>query len=416
MLDPILVVARARYLSPLVEELSFTDHKIAFLSGPRQCGKTTMAKSMLAKRGVGEYFNWDETEFRRLWAKTPAAVTRSLDAGVTTPLIVLDEIRKGRLWKRTLKGVYDTQARPVDFLVTGSARLAIYRRGSDSLLGRYRAFRLHPFSLAELRSPRPPTPEAAQEALFRQPPKRSKTASRRLEDLYTFGPFPEPLLARDARRARLWRRTRLDAVVRQDLRDITRISDVGRVEMLAALLPERVASPLSIASLREIIEVSHDTLKRWLAALREVYYCFEVRPYAKRIARTLKKEPKVYLWDFSEVTEEAARFENLVACHLLKAAHYWTDAGYGEFELRYLRNKDKKEIDFLITCDGAPWLPVEVKLSDDRPSRNWRTFLPRLGVTDALQVVREPGVRTVSEIAETKVHIQSAEHALDCLV
>jgi predicted AAA+ superfamily ATPase len=210
----------------------------------------------------------------------------------------------------------------------------------------------------------------------------------------------------------VWRRNRIQQVIREDLRDLSRLPDLSRVEMLAALLPERVGAPLSRNALREDVEVSHDTVSRWLAALAELYYAFEVKPYAHRVARSLKKEGKLYLWDWSEVDDPGPRFENLVACHLLKACDFWSDTGEGEFELRFLRNREKEEIDFLIVRDGKPWLPVEVKVSDTSPVPHWRKYLGYLKTPMALQIVQKTGVWDEHSIGGARVVVASADEAL----
>ncbi len=406
---------RSRYLESLVTEIAFADRKIALLSGPRQCGKTTLAKRLLAARRAGAYHNWDQVEFRRAWAKNPQLLVPE-PHGKTVPLLVLDEIHKARLWKRTLKGIYDTLESPIDILVTGSARLAVYRRGSDSLLGRYRTFRLHPFSVAELTGRKPRPPDESLSSIVGAPGRTSSAAREALDVLMKFGPFPEPVLAQDQRRARIWRRERIDAVVREDLRDLSRIIELDRVQMLAALLPERVGSLLSVQALREDLEVAHDTARRWLTALSELYYCFEVKPYIRGVRRSLRKEGKLYLWDPGEVPDPGPRFENLVACHLLKACHYWTDAGYGDFTLAYVRNRDGRELDFLVVRDGAPWIPVETKLTDATPALAFRTFTHRLGCPVALQIVAAPDVRAEHDVDGTRVLVVSAGDALRQLV
>lgn len=350
---------------------------------------------MLDKRRAGSYRNWDDVAFRKSWAKNPSAVVPE-STGKAAPLLILDEIHKERTWKSRLKGVYDTLEAPCDILVTGSARLNVYRRGGDSLLGRYMHFRLHPFSLRELDRPTSYSPDETYERIFARSMRPRSEDREHLDALMEFGPFPEPVLAQSARRARIWRRARTEAIIREDLRDLSRIPDLGRVEMMAALLPERVGSLFSKNALREELEVSFDTVKRWLDYMKELYYVFEVKPYHRRLPRALKKEGKVYLWDFAEVADKAARFENLVACHLLKACDYWTDTGDGDFELRYLRNKEKKEIDFLIVRDGAPWLPIEVKLSRTELSPSWGTYSGLLPCENGIQIIREPHWQTHS--------------------
>ncbi|MCK4413589.1 MAG: ATP-binding protein [Candidatus Eisenbacteria sp.] len=405
---------KRRSLAPIIADLAFSDHKIALVSGPRQCGKTTLARAMLRSRGTGSYYNWDETKFRRLWAQDPSAVILPA-RGKRVPLVVLDEIHKHRLWKRSLKGVYDTLKEPCDVLVTGSARLDVYKKGSDSLLGRHLSFRLHPFSLREMGRPDVLGPDQMLESLFARERRVPKAAEEYLSALMAYGPFPEPLLTQDVRKARLWRRNHERLVVREDLRDLSRLPELGRIEMLNALLPDRVGSLFSMASVGRDLEVSIPTVKRWITYLKALYYLFEVKPWHRKISRSLRREGKVYLWDYGAIGDVAARFENLVASHLLKICHFWTDAGEGEFELRYLRTKEKQEIDFLVVRDGVPWLPVEVKSGDEKPSDNWRRFAPVLPCRLGLQVVRKP-VWKVHEFGDARVLVIGAAEALSYLV
>ncbi len=403
---------RKRYLEGALGDLAFGDRKIALLSGPRQCGKTTLGRMLLKRRPGGAYWNWDDVTFRRLWARDPKAV---VPAGRRQgrPLVVLDEIHKDRRWKGALKGLYDTLDAACDILVTGSARLTVYTRakGTDSLLGRYRSFRLHPFSLGELTTRVPPEPDHLIDRLFERALRPRSSDQRLLEDLLRFGPFPEPLLAQDERRARLWRRARETAVIREDLRDLSRIPELGRVELLVSLLPERVGSRFSPNAIREDLEVSFDTVRRWMAFLQELYLAFELKPYSRHLPRSLKREGKVYLWDYGGVPPGPARLENLVASHLLKACHYWTDTGWGDFKLHYLRTKDGHEIDFLIVRDGEPWLPVEVKTAEATPSPQWTKFVHRLPCSRGVQVSARPGWR-VHDYGPTKVLVVGVAEAM----
>lgn len=417
MVDTNLVM-NERHLARSVTELAFAADKMAFVAGPRQVGKTTLGEMLLGERAAGRYANWDDVTTRRAWAKDPKALVPAR-AGRTRekPLLVLDEIHKARTWKRSLKGLYDVEKGEVDVLVTGSARLDVYRRGRDSLLGRYLHFRLHPFSVREVVAAAPAGPDEVMKVLGGRAAPRAEAAPREAFDLLLrFGGFPEPLFAASEKRARLWRRGRVEKVIREDLRDLSRIPDLARVEMLAALLPERVGSLLSIAALRQDLEVAHDTVSRWLAYLCELYYAYEIKPYQRGIARSLRKEGKLYLWDWSEVDDAAARFENCVAGHLAKACDYWTDTGEGDFTLQFLRDKDKREIDFLIVRDKKPWLAVEAKLRDETPSPSWGAFLTRVGPVVAVQVVGTHGVWHERHTQHGRVLVASAASVFDQMV
>lgn len=400
-----------RYLTETIENLSFHNQKMAFVSGPRQCGKTTLAKFLLKKRDSGKYCTWDEREIRKLWVQDPKLLIQELNY-YEKPLLVLDEIHKNRFWKRDVKGLYDTLAQPTDILVTGSARLSAYNKGSDSLFGRYYHYRLHPFSLRELISFSVLSPEDCFKIIFQNDNIKSSENADNFESLLTFSGFPEPLFAQNEQTLRLWQRTRQERVIREDLRDLSKLPELGQIEMLTALLPERVATPIQKQKFVNLMESSHGTIKRWLTYLRELYYLYELKPFYNDIKSSLKKEGKLFLWDYSEIKDEADRFENLVANHLLKACHYWTDLGYGNFELMYLRNKQGKEIDFLITKDTKPWLPVEAKLTSTELSPNWKFFLPQLKLNYGLQIVGKHKFRKIVKVGKQEVLVASASDVL----
>jgi len=404
----------SRYLTSSIEQIAFGAGKMAFVSGPRQSGKTTLARLLLASRPKGRYANWDDIETRRLWVKDPKLLAPV--APGSRPLLVLDEIHKARLWKRSVKGLWDVLGANLDVLVTGSARLNVYRKGSDSLMGRYFHFRLHPFTLREILHTVPLTPDEAMNGILTRSQNAALHERKAFQALLRFGGFPEPFLAASDKRAKLWRRNRIDQVIREDLRDLSRLPELSSIEMLSALLPERVGSLLSVASLQRDLEVAHNTVSRWLGWLRELYYIFELKPWQRRITRSLRKEGKAYLFDWGEVPEPGARFENLIACHLLKAVDWWTDTGEGDFALYYARDKEKREIDFVIVKDRKPWLAVESKLSDTVPSPAWKTFLPQLGCKIGLQIIATPGHWTWHNMGASRVLVASADEVLAHLV
>ncbi len=410
---------KKRYLEKTIESLALKRDKMAFISGPRQCGKTTLAQMLLKNNKSGAYYNWDDIDFRRQWTKSPnKLVNKSTSNKNKVPFYIFDEIHKAKGWKRTLKGIYDTSHQQAKMIVTGSARLNIYKKGGDSLLGRYLNFRLHPFSLGELTEKKLLSPNEFIKIISTQKKQQEKSLStkqKRLNELIRYGGFPESIIAKSDNITRLWQRGRAEKIVREDLRDLSRLPELSQIEMLMSLLPEKVSSLLSIQSLREDLEVAHTTVSRWLKYLSELYYFYEIKPWSKSIPRSLKKEGKIYLWDWSEVPGKGAQYENLVASHLLKACHYWTDTGEGFFELYYLRNKEKKEIDFLITCDRSPWMAIECKSSGTEISPHFKHFLKYINPKLFVQLVNQPIKRKALKILNKNGSIISAAEMLSYL-
>lgn len=358
----------------VVEDLR---RKMVFVSGPRQVGKTTLARQVLSITG-GAYLNHDNGQDRRriLRAEWPA------ERGV----VAIDELHKYPRWKRFIKGEYDTHGDRYSFLVTGSARLDVYRKGGDSLLGRYHHYRLHPFSLAELLGGRAPAVVGAELAMASTPPSGAEDTVR---TLLRFGGFPEPFLSGTERVWRRWRKEYGERVVRQDVRDLSAVSDIDTIETLALMLPGRVGAPLSLNSLRIDLETSHRTVSHWVQLLESLYFCHRVYPYTARTIRSLRKEPKLYLWDWSAVEDEGARFENMIAGHLLKFCHYLEDTDGQPVRLWYLRDRDGREVDFLVSLKGKPWMAVETKLKGDTLG-NLPYFRTRLAIPHCYLVHAEP--------------------------
>ncbi len=365
-------MSMARYIESAIHEDLI--RKMVFVAGPRQVGKTTLARRVLASSGAGIYLNWDNRGDRKeiraaRWPAGPAAVA-------------LDEIHKWRGWKGWLKGEFDKHRGAISFLVTGSARLDIYRRGSDSLQGRYHHYRLHPFSQIEGGGERPSSgPEPGRALTF------GAGSAETLGALVQFGGFPEPFLAQSARAHRRWQKERLERVVREDVRDLDTVRDLSSLELLADLLPDRVASPLSLNALREDLEVSHRALTHWIDVLERLYYVVRVRPFESAKVRSLRRLPKAYLWDWSEVAAPGPRAENLVAMHLLKLCHFLQDHDGHRVDLHYLRDRTGREVDFLVTHNRKPWFAVEVKLSETAIDRSLLYFRDRLRIPFTYQVV-----------------------------
>ena len=383
-----------RYLTPEISRFFAEESKMAFIAGPRQVGKTTLAKHLLAKVGTEAlYFNWDIESHRKIIIKYPEDFwQRPLIPSSREKLrIGLDEIHKYPRWKRFLKGLYDATGKEIEILVTGSGRLDIYQRGGDSLLGRYHLYHLHPFTLGEMLREDRNTVLNPEE--FWQKFKNGEIpagAAEGLRDLETLTGFPDPLFSGSETRLRRWRRSHEMLVVREDLRDLTRIREIGLIETLVTLLPERVGSPLSVNAIREDLGVNFMSVQGWLEALERLYFIFKIRPYAGRLSRTLRREEKVYLFDFSTIEDSGARFENLIALHLYKLCDAWTDFGFGDFGLYYVRDREKREVDFLITDRHKPYALIETKLTAHDADPSLKYFAERLKPNYAVQIAREP--------------------------
>ncbi len=369
-----------RYLAERI--VSDLTNKMVFISGPRQVGKTSLGLDIAKKHfDHFDYLNWDARDDRKRFMQSAFAGDAEL--------IMLDEIHKYHDWKNHVKGLFDKHKDDFSILVTGSARLDVYRRGGDSLMGRYYAYRLHPFSLAELmEKPARLTPLEAIQFTG-----ASRESAEVLRNLMTFGGFPEPLLGQRKRELRRWHNQRVDRLVREDIRDVESIRSLSRLQLLVDSLPERVGSLLSINALREDLAVAHKTVAHWMDVLERFYYHFRIYPFCDAKIRSLKKNPKFYLWDWSEVPDEGgARLENIVASHLLKLCHYLQDVDGYKTELHFLRDNDGREVDFIVTESGKPWFAVEVKSSASDVSRHLSYFGDRLQIPKLYQVVAGQGV------------------------
>lgn len=335
------------------------DRQMAFLSGPRQIGKTTLAGMLLPK---ATYYNYDRTDDALKLGLGPDRV--AADAGLDSPAavrkgVIFDEIHKFPKWKRFLKGFFDAYGRGLNVAVTGSARLNVYKRGGDSLMGRYFPYRIHPLSVGEVSGGRLDV-----EGGFRKP---VKVRGESLRSLLRFGGFPEPFLRGSERFYNRWKNARKDLVFHEDLRDLSKVQDIRGVRALSELLSARVSGGINYSGLATDLQVAPDTVKSWIGLLESVYEVYSIRPWFRNVANSIRKQPKVYFWDWSSVAAGGMRNENFLASHLLKSVQWWVDSGLGEYELCYVRDKQQREVDFLIVKDGVPYMLVECKTSMDEP-------------------------------------------------
>lgn len=347
-----------RYLYDLI--LNDLRKKMVFITGPRQVGKTYLSKNIQNEFKKPVYLNNDDISDNK--------IIRKRAWPLNTDLVILDEIHKMKGWKAFLKGTFDTRPASQAFLITGSARLDTFRQAGDSLAGRYFLYHLNPLSVKELSGTMMPY-----EAL---------SALNRL------GGFPEPFLSASEDEANRWRRQYYTDLVREDILDFSRISEIRALRLLLEMLRRRVGSPLSCTSLANDLQVAPNTIRKYVDILESLHIIFSIRPFHDNIARSLLKEPKVYFYDSGYVDgDEGIRLENTVAMSLLKHVQYLQDAKGKEISLHYLRTKDGKEVDFSLAEKGILTHFIEVKLSDDSVSRNLNYFIDRHPQVKAVQLV-----------------------------
>lgn len=381
-------MSKPRYLAPFIKK--DIPRKMVFIAGPRQVGKTTLADQVAEKFPHHLYLSWDDPQDRRRILKAEWPVEPSV--------IVLDELHKYLRWKSWIKGQYDKYKHLHHFIVTGSARLDVYRKGGDSLQGRYHHYRLHPFSVAELSGESPAIPVGQAIAL-------RDASSKMVKDLMQFGGFPEPILDQSERVLRRWQKERMDRLLREDVRDLENVRDLSMLQILADMLPERVGSLLSLNSLREDLEVSFRAVSHWVDIFEKLYYVFRLYPFSSKRIRAIKKQPKLYMWDWAQVQDMDARFENLIASHLLKLCHFLEDTEGHRVELSYLRDADKRETDFLVTIEGKPWFAVEAKVGNGAVSQELLYFRDRLKIPHVYQVVQDAKEsRVVDDVSIVPAH------------
>jgi len=347
-----------RYIQkPVINDLS---RKMIFIGGPRQSGKTTLAKYICEQAGChlrDRYLNWDAAVDRE------NIIRENFPAG--KGILILDEIHKYSRWRQIVKGLFDKRGDELRIIVTGSARLDYYRRGGDSLQGRYHFYRLLPLTLNEI----------------------GFSNQAALSDLLKYGGFPEPHLLRSEKETRRWSREYRSRVVQGDLSDLENVMDIGIIENLVIRLPDLVGSPLSLNALREDLQVSHQSISRWINMLENLYMIFRIYPFGSSKIRAVKKEAKHYHMDWTTITNPSARFENLVACHLLKWCYFKQDTEGIEIELRYFRDVDKREVDFVIVENNQPSQFIECKLSEKKTSLSLRYLKKRFPHVAATQLV-----------------------------
>ena len=335
--------------------------KMVILTGPRQIGKTWLSKELMKEFKNPQYLNYDHFD--------DARIIRSQSWSLNADMLVLDEIHKMEGWKTFVKGVYDTRPQNQAILLTGSSRLETFRQTGESLAGRYFHFHLNPISVKEMEGVMEP--------------------SEALSLLGRLGGFPEPFLSGSEAEASRWRNQYYTDLIREDILEFSRIHEIRAIRLLLELLRERVGAPLSYTSLSEDLQISPNTVKKYIDILESLCIIFSLRPFHTNVARSVLKEPKIYFYDSGYVKgEEGIRFENTCAVSLLKHVQYLQDAMGEDLSLHYIKTRIGKEVDFAIAKKGKLHQIIEAKLSDNTPSPALSYFIKRMPGVTGYQLVQ----------------------------
>lgn len=378
------MLKRKLYIN-LWESLS-SEKQMIFLSGPRQVGKTTLAKFIARGYSNKYYFNWDIISNKKLLIKDPTFFQHINRVDSTKPIVILDEMHKYKQWKNYLKGIYDEFKNDYIFLVSGSGRLDTYQKGGDSLAGRYFKFRLFPFTIAELSRENRDFSGFINNPLKDFDINNTQSTKKIWNALFNTGGFPEPFVRGTKAFLIRWSLNYYHQIVREDIRNVSDIRRINSLDLLFSLLPSKVGSPLSINNLAQDTQTAFDSIKSWLTLFESFYLIFRIPPWTKKVSRAILKEKKLYLFNYTEIQDKGSMFENMVALELFRAINNWNDYGFGRFTLHFIRNKGKEEVDFLIADKNNPVLLVEAKFSDEAVSKSLLHFQNDLGVP-AVQLV-----------------------------
>ncbi|OIO79207.1 MAG: hypothetical protein COW11_06595 [Candidatus Omnitrophica bacterium CG12_big_fil_rev_8_21_14_0_65_43_15] len=391
------------------------DKAMVFISGARQAGKTVFAREIIAgefKNNV--YFNWDIIRDKKKLIEDPAFFQKVNRRDNSAPLVIFDEIHKYKNWKNYLKGVYDEFSKEYQFLVSGSGRLDIYQKGGDSLAGRYLQMHLFPFTIAELSAKRRAFADFIKNPIEGFDLNPAKATSGLWDALFELGGFPEPFIKGKKTFWNKWSQAYAKQILQEDIRSVIDLKNVDTVEILFSLVPSKTGSPLSINNIAQDLRVAFETVKNWLTIFERFYLVFRISPWTNKVSRAITKEKKAYLFNYPLIQEEGARFENMVALELLRAVYNWNERGYGRFSLHYIRNKEKTEVDFVITDNNRPFLLAETKLSDEEPAKSLLNFQSVFNIP-AVQFVNKEGIFKYIRNGSNKALIVTAHRWLSCL-
>jgi len=384
------------------------DKKILLVTGARQAGKTTIAKQFMEGFTNKIYFNYDSD--RKYLLNNPKFYEEQNKTDDSPLLAVFDELHKYKNWKTYMKGNYDRNRDDFRFIVTGSGDLNISYKTKESLAGRFELIHVFPFTLNEFFSRR------TYNDFFKNPVELSgfnnnKASSETMENLLSTSPFPEPFLKSSKHFYKRWAKSYFPQIINIDLKYSAVFHELDKLETLFDILSLKVCSGFSFSNVANDIEVSPPTVKQWMKLLESHFLTFSITPYGK-FTRTIKKQKKVYLHDYGRIENESSKYENFIALELFRFVKNASDIGE-EVDIFYLKDKDQREVDFLITYNGKPFLLIEAKENEEE-TKNLKHFQNMFKIP-AILLLRKSGVHKLITNDKYKITIVSAERFLSTL-
>ena len=386
------------------------DNKPIFIIGPRQVGKTTFALQLSKNYSESKYLNYDVNG--EIIIKDPFFYESVNRKNGEKPLIILDEIHKYSNWKLYIKKIYDRDHDDYNFLITGSGRLDIYQKGGDALIGRYEKTYMFPLTMSEF-GKRRTLKNFITDPLKGFDINSSKESRNIINNLLDFSPFPEPFIRSSKAFYKRWENSSLSKIIRQDIRDAANILNIDKMDKLMKLIPESICSTINYSNYSKLLNVSPNTIKKWIETFSSFFILFSIMPYNK-ISRAIRKDKKYYFFNYTYVKDKGKRFENFVALELHRFVTYWNMLGEGDFDLRYIRNKEREEVDFLLLKDGKPFLMVEAKVGNERVSKSIYKFQRNLNIPAVVIILKE-NIHKVYKNDLNKILMISADTYLSSL-